>query len=127
VKGGSVVRLIVGVLILVVLAVLFAMNAGNRTDLNLFGYRIEQVSVVIVAVASFILGVLYSFIVYFLRFIDRRRRAAMKSRDEQVRTRERAVKDQEKRLETLEENLSTAHPEAMTEEAPRGRRRRRRR
>ena len=107
------IRLIVGVVILVVLAVLFALNAGNKTDLNLFGSRLEQVSVVIVAVASFILGVLYSFIIYFLRFIDRRRRASFKSRDQQVRTREQELKDEQKRLETLARGTDT--PGASTD------------
>jgi len=100
-----VIRLIVGVLILVVLAVMFAMNGGNSTPLNLFGYRLESVPVIAVAVAGFVLGVLYSFILYFLRFLDRRRRASLKDRDRSVRGREQALQDKEKRLETLAEGL----------------------
>ena len=116
------IRLIVGVLILAVLAVLFALNAGNKTDLNLFGSKLQQVSVVVVAVASFILGVLYSFIVYFLRFIDRRRRASLKDRDQKVRTREQAVREEQKRLETLGKEAPAASDGAgePTQEAGRG-------
>ena len=118
------VRLIVGVVILAVLAVLFALNAGNKTDLNLFGYQMQGVSVVVVAVASFILGVLYSFIIYFLRFIDRRRRASLKNRDQQVRTRERAVQDQEKRLETQAQPTDTpSDADGAGQPAPEGGRR----
>ena len=103
------VRLIVGVVILVLLGVLFAMNGANSTPLNLFGYRMENVPIIAVAIAGFVLGVLYSFILYFLRFLARRRRASLKDKDREVRSRERSVQDQEKRLETLAEDLSAAN------------------
>lgn len=103
------VRLIVGVVILVLLGVLFAMNGANSTPLNLFGYRMENVPIIAVAIAGFVLGVLYSFILYFLRFLARRRHASLKDRDREVRSRERSVQDQEKRLETLAEDLSVAN------------------
>jgi uncharacterized integral membrane protein len=104
-----VVRLIVGVVILVLLGVLFAMNGANSTPLNLFGYRMENVPIIAVAIAGFVLGVLYSFILYFLRFLARRRRASLKDRDREVRSRERSVQDKEKHLETLAEDLSAAN------------------
>jgi len=104
-----VVRLIVGVVILVLLGVLFAMNGANSTPLNLFGYRMENVPIIAVAIAGFVLGVLYSFILYFLRFLARRRRASLKDRDLEVRSRERSVQDKEKHLETLAEDLSAAN------------------
>ena len=103
------VRLIVGVVILVLLGVLFAMNGANSTPLNLFGYRMENVPIIAVAIAGFVLGVLYSFILYFLRFLARRRRASLKDRDLEVRSRERSVQDKEKHLETLAEDLSAAN------------------
>ena len=103
------VRLIVGVVILVLLGVLFAMNGANSTPLNLFGYRMENVPIIAVAIAGFVLGVLYSFILYFLRFRARRRRASLKDKDREVRSREKVVQDQEKRLETLAEDLSAAN------------------
>jgi uncharacterized integral membrane protein len=123
-RAGGMIRLIVGVVILVVIAVLFALNGTNTTPLNLFGYRMENVPVIAVAVAGFVLGVLYSFILYFLRFVDRRRRTALKNRDQQVRSREQAVKDEQKRLETLVEG--GVAPEGG-EDAPEGKRRIRRR
>jgi uncharacterized integral membrane protein len=104
-----VVRLIVGVVILILLGVLFALNGTNSTSLNLFGYELKNVPVIAVAIAGFVLGVLYSFILYFLRFLARRRRASLKDRDREVRSREKVVQDQEKRLETLAEDLSAAN------------------
>jgi uncharacterized integral membrane protein len=124
VKGAAVVRLIVGVLILIVLGVLFAMNGTNVTNINLFGYQMQDVPIIAVAIAGFVLGVLYSFILYFMRFLARRRRASLQNRDRSVRERERTVQDREKRLETLEEDLDTAG-EGIPEETPRERRRKR--
>ncbi len=120
------VRLIVGVLILILIGVLFALNTA-RTDINLFGYQMQDVPIIAVAIAGFVLGVLYSFILYFMRFLGRRRRASLQGRDRAVRDRERTVQDREKRLETLEEDLDTAGsaPGGMAEEEPGGRRRKR--
>jgi uncharacterized integral membrane protein len=98
-----VIRLIVGVVILVLLGVLFGMNHAHVTDLNLFGYQLQGVPVIGVAIAGFVLGVLYSLILYFMRFIDRRRRASLQNRDRDVRDRERSLLDREKQLKTLSE------------------------
>ncbi len=123
------VRLIVGVLILILIGVLFALNTA-RTDINLFGYQMQDVPVIAVAIAGFVLGVLYSFILYFMRFVARRRKASLLDRDRAVRDRERTVQDREKQLETLEEGLedSGLAPGGVAdaaEQRPRGRRRKR--
>ncbi len=76
------VRLIVGIAVLVVLAVLLLFNGTYMTPISLFGYRFERVSVAVVAAAGFVLGILYSFLLYLMRFLNRRRRKAIKSRDE---------------------------------------------
>jgi len=99
------VRLIIGVLILILLGVLFALNGRNEANLNLFGYQMKNVPIIAVAIASFVLGVLYSFILYFMRFLARRRRASLQDRDRSVRDRERTVQDREKELETMAEGL----------------------
>ena len=111
------VRLIIGVLILIVLGVLFALNGTNVTNLNLFGYQMENVPIIAVAIAGFVLGVLYSFILYFMRFVARRRRASLQNRDRAVRDRERTVQDREKRLENMQDTLDTAGPD-LADEAP---------
>ena len=120
------VRLIIGVLILIVLGVLFALNGTNVTNLNLFGYQMENVPIIAVAIAGFVLGVLYSFILYFMRFVARRRRASIQNRDRAVRDRERTVQDREKRLENMQDTLDTAGPDPA-DEAPEQTRRGRRR
>ena len=123
-------RLIVGVLILVLLGVLFAMNVANVTDLNLFGSRMRNVPIIAVAIAGFVLGVLYSYIHYFLRYLARQRRASQKNRDRSVRDRERTLKDREKELKTLAEGVKDKRaagkgtPDPDAGEPPAGRRRR---
>jgi uncharacterized integral membrane protein len=123
-----VIRLIIGVLILIVLGVLFALNGTNTTPINLFGYRMENVPIIAVAIAGFVLGVLYSFILYFMRFLARRRKASLQDRDRAVRNRERTVQDREKHLESLAEDLETAAPGPgpETPEPPPKKRRRKR-
>ena len=111
-------RLIVGVLILVLLGVLFAMNVANVTDLNLFGSRMRNVPIIAVAIAGFVLGVFYSFVLYFMRFLARRRRASLQDRDRSVRDRERTVKDREKELETLAEGLVETRAAGQGHEEP---------
>jgi uncharacterized integral membrane protein len=98
-------RLIVGVVILILLGVLFAMNGRYESTVNLFGYQMENVPIIAVAIAGFVLGVLYSFILYFLRFMARRRRASLQQRDRAVRDREKSLQDREKELETMAEGL----------------------
>lgn len=123
------VRLIVGVLILILLGVLFALNGKNEANLNLFGYQMENVPIIAVAIAGFVLGVLYSFILYFMRFLARRRRASLQDRDRAVRDRERTVQDREKQLETLAEGMeeTRAAGQGAEEPAPPGKRRKPRR
>jgi uncharacterized integral membrane protein len=123
-----VIRLIVGVLILILLGVLFALNGTNVTNVNLFGYKMENVPIIAVAIAGFVLGVLYSFILYFMRFLARRRKASLQERDRAVRDRERTLQDREKRLENVAETLDasgTGLEEGVLEEAPKGRRQKR--
>lgn len=79
------IRLIIGVVILVLLGVLFALNGRNTSTVNLFGYEAKDVPVIAVAIVSFVLGVLYSLVLYLLRFIDRRRKAGARSREQELK------------------------------------------
>ena len=116
------IRLIYSIVLLVVLAVLVVFNARYTTTFSLFGRSFEEVPVIAVALVSFVVGVIYSFVFYVLRFLDKRRRARFKQRGEQVRIRERALADgQEQR--TVVETAGGAAQSVAGGEAPRGRRR----
>jgi uncharacterized integral membrane protein len=100
------VRLIISLVILVVLAVLLIFNGTFMTPVNLFGYHIEKVPVVVVAIVGFVFGILYSFVIYFMRFLAKRHSATIKSKDREVRMREQEIKEKEKNLDTLAEDLA---------------------
>jgi uncharacterized integral membrane protein len=94
------IRLIIGVVILVLLAVLVALNVGpeHTSSLNLFGYQIENVPIIAAGIAGFVLGFLYSLLVYLLRSIDRFRKAKLRGR----------VRELEERNKEQAENLKQA-------------------
>lgn len=109
------IRLIIGVVILVLLAVLIALNIGesHAAALNLFGYQVERISVIAVGIGGFVLGILYSLLVYLLRSIDRFRKSKLRGR---VRELEERTKVQEESLKqavkTAEERPTVGAPEA---------------
>jgi uncharacterized integral membrane protein len=108
------VRLIISLVILVVLAVLLVFNGTFMTPVNLFGYRIERVPVVVVAIVGFVFGILYSFVLYFMRFLARRRSATIKSKDREVKMREQEIKEKEKNLDTMAEDLADSRSGAAS-------------
>jgi uncharacterized integral membrane protein len=59
------VQIVLNIIFLLILATLIVFNIGKTTDINLFGYVFPNVSVVVVAFLSFILGILYAF-AYFV-------------------------------------------------------------
>jgi uncharacterized integral membrane protein len=108
------IRLIFSIVLLVVLALLVVFNARYTTPFSLFGWRVEELPVIAVALVSFVLGVVYSFVFYVLRFLDRRHRARLKERGAQVRTREQALEEQEGRRKQAEAAAgSDAAPEGQ--------------
>ncbi|MBE3065001.1 MAG: LapA family protein [Acidobacteria bacterium] len=82
-------RIIITVILVVVLAVLVSMNLGFTTSVNLFGTRFDNVSVVAVAALSFAVGVVYSLLIYIGRFLHRRAKHGLASRDRDLTERER--------------------------------------
>lgn len=115
------IRLIYSIVLLVVLAVLVVFNARYTTTFSLFGRGFEEVPVIAVALVSFVLGVIYSFVFYVLRFLDKRRRVKLKQRGEQVRTRERELQERASRRDAQ----ATAVEGAAVEPGPPPSRRRR--
>lgn len=83
------VRIIVTIVLLLVLAVLVVLNVENMTSVNVFGWRIEQISVVAVGIVSFVGGALYSFFIYLASYLRRKRREKLGQRETIVEEQER--------------------------------------
>jgi len=89
-------RIILTVVFLVVFAILIVMNAGAAATINLFGWQIEDLPVTVVAIVSFVGGVLYSFIFYVMAYLER-------GRKERLARKKQKLKDQESQLKTREQ------------------------
>jgi hypothetical protein len=89
------VRIVVSVILLVALAFLVISNQGVNAAINLFGARIEGVSVVAIALFSFAVGVVYSLFLYVAQFMHGRKKKALEARHKEVTERERAVTERE--------------------------------
>jgi uncharacterized integral membrane protein len=85
------VRIIVSVVLLVLLAILVALNVGFTTTVSLFGFRLENVSIVSVGILCFALGVLYSVFLYFGRYLHGRARDKLARKDRQIAEREKEL------------------------------------
>ncbi len=72
------VRLIVGIVVLLALGVLIILNVNYKSPLNLFGAQLSNVSVVVIAIVSFLLGIIYSFIVSVVNRIRKGRKNGRK-------------------------------------------------
>jgi uncharacterized integral membrane protein len=70
------VRLITSAVILVILGILIILNLNNRSTINLFGARLENVSVIVIALVGFVLGILYSVALYITSRYAKRRKAS---------------------------------------------------
>ena len=74
-------RSIVTLALVVVFAVLVALNIGFTTSVNLFGSRLDDVPVVSVAALSFAVGVVCSLIFFIGRSLRRREVRGLADRD----------------------------------------------
>jgi uncharacterized integral membrane protein len=84
-------RIVATVILVVVLSVLVSMNLSFTTTVNLFGTKLESVSVVAVAALSFALGVVYSLIVLIGRSLRSRAKRGLASRDRHLAEREKEL------------------------------------
>ncbi len=84
-------RMIVTALLVVAVAVLVSMNLGFTTSVNLFGSKLDNVSVVAVAALSFALGVIYSFIISIGKSLRRRTMRGLADRDRHLAVREKEL------------------------------------
>jgi uncharacterized integral membrane protein len=88
-------RVIVAVVVVVVFAVLVALNIGFTTSVNLFGNRFDNVPVVSVAALSFALGFICSLFIYIGRSLHRRKERGLADRDRDLTEREKALADKQ--------------------------------
>jgi uncharacterized integral membrane protein len=89
------VRIIVTVVLVALLAVLIAMNAGSRATLNFYGAEFKDVPVVLVAALAFVLGIVYSLFLYFSRYLRRKAKDKVDTRKKDVSERERLLAEKE--------------------------------
>lgn len=97
------VRIIVSVVLLVLLAVLVALNIGFTASVDLFGARFDNVPVVAIAALCFALGIVYSLLLYAGRFLNRRAREQLATKKKSVAERERQVAARETSAEAAAE------------------------
>ena len=79
-------RLIVGAIMLVAFTILVILNVNYRSTINLFGVRLENVSVVVIAIVAFAIGIVYSFFLAFINMINRLRRKRRQRIDHRLET-----------------------------------------
>ena len=89
-------RIVFSIIFLVAVAILIVMNIGSAAPINVFGWKIEELSVTVVALVSFVAGVIYSFVFYLISYLERGRR-------ERMARRKKKLKDQEVELKTREQ------------------------
>jgi cell shape-determining protein MreC len=96
-------RIIITVIFLIAIAVLIVMNIGSTADVNAFGWKIEQLSVTVVAIVSFVAGVLYSFVFYLLSYLERGRRVRLEKRKKKLKDQAAELKTREREADSLAE------------------------
>ena len=92
-------RIILSIFFLIVFTIIIVMNLGNTTAFNLFGFRFSELPSTAVAIVSFVLGVLYSFIYYLFSFFGRKKKEQIQRKKKNLIERETSLKDREKSVE----------------------------
>lgn len=103
-------RLIMSMLMLVVLAIVVGYNASSTTPFAVPGLRLEDASVVAIALVSFVLGVLYSFLLFLLSRFDRRRVERLKNRKKKLSEKEGELHQREEQVEGREKAIDGEDP-----------------
>lgn len=86
------IRIVVNIGFLLILSWIIVLNIGFSTSFNLFGRVFENVSVVVIAFLSFILGIIYSFGYYVINRFRKSKADKMKKTKEDLRSREKELK-----------------------------------
>jgi uncharacterized integral membrane protein len=70
-------KLIASAIVLVALAILIFLNVNYTSAINLFGVQLDNVSVVIIAIAGFALGIVYSLLLYIIDRVSKQRKSKL--------------------------------------------------
>lgn len=108
-------RLIVSIIFFIILAVFTALNGGYSTALNLFGYKLESISIVAVIIGSMALGVIYSFALYLSNFLGRQKASKLKKNRDVTKAKELELKDRERDIQDAIEQEKESDSPALTE------------
>jgi hypothetical protein len=74
------------------------MNVKFTTPINLFGKSAEEVHTVVVVLLSFTLGIIYSFILYFMSYLTRMRKARLTDREKTAGMDRQEIADREEEI-----------------------------
>lgn len=99
-------RIIFSIVSLVALAVIIVMNAGTSTAFNLFGWQVESVPVVVVAIVSFVVGAVYSFVFYVAGYFARTRKEKLAMQKRQLKTQQETIKSKDATLRAREKEVA---------------------
>ena len=110
-------RIIFSILSLIALAVIIVMNAGTIGSFNLFGWQFEEVPIIVIAIISFVLGAVYSFVFYITSYFARSRKEKLamqkqrlKSQEETIKTKDASLKAREKQADAIAATAQKALP-----------------
>jgi uncharacterized integral membrane protein len=103
-------RIILSIIFIIVIVLFVSFNVRNTTSLSLFGKPIEDVSVVSVALISFVVGILYSFVFYAASYFSKQRRGRIKAQEQLTRIKGKEIKEREKKLEKAGERKGGGAP-----------------
>ncbi len=88
-------KLIASAVVLVALAVLIVLNVNYKSAVNLFGAQFENVSIIVIAIAGFVLGIIYTVIIYVINLSNKQKKAAQKKKREDLKQKEAELKQRE--------------------------------
>ncbi len=111
-------RIIFSIVSLIALAVIIVMNVGSETSFNLLGWQFEAVPVTVIAIVSFVVGALYSFIFYFSSYIARTRKAKLDSRKQKLKSQEESMKERTQHASAADGTGPQARPADAAAAAP---------
>jgi len=109
-------KLIASAATLVILSILIILNLNNKSAINLFGANLENVSIIVIALAGFILGILYSVVVYIANRHAKRRKASMRKKDQRVATKASEVTERQDLTQTDSEPAAAKSSSASDSE-----------